>query len=102
MEQGECRHDRSLYYKGKNLSFSLRAMTMIDPASNWFEIAALPVNTSPSSDLCQQLFGDTWLTCYSCPQEKGFDNSSEFKAVFRDFCTNFSMRPKPTTSTTTR
>ena len=84
--------------KAINHSFSLRAMTMMDPASNWFEIAALPVNTPPNSDLCQQLFGETWLTCYPRPQEIGFDNGSEFKAVFRDLCTNFGMTPKPTTS----
>ena len=79
-------------------TMKLRAMTMIDPASNWFEIAALPANQNTSADLCQKLFDDTWLSRYPRPKEVGFDNGSEFKAGFKELCENMDMREKPTTS----
>ena len=79
-------------------TIQLRAMTMIDPASNWFEVAALPMGTSPSSDICQKLLDDVWLARYPRPMEIGFDNGSKFKALFRDLCANMGMKPKPTTA----
>ena len=84
--------------KTPSKSLQLRAMTMIDPASNWFEVAALPVGVAPSSDICQSILDDVWLSCYPRPMEVGFDNGSEFKALFRELCGNMGMKPKPTTA----
>ena len=44
---------------------SLRAITMIDPATGWFEVKDI---ASPSSDACMQAFNDVWLARYPCPQ----------------------------------
>ena len=84
--------------KTPSKTLQLRAMTMIDPASNWFEIAALPEGKAPSSDLCQRILDDMWLARYPRPMEVGFDNRSEFKALFRELCANMGMKPKPTTA----
>ena len=77
--------------KGK---IQLRAMTMMDPATNWFEIAPI---TNPDSDSCQRAFDSCWLARYPRPQEVGFDNGKEFKWLFAELCENFGIRQKPTT-----
>ena len=77
--------------KGK---IQLRAMTMMDPATNWFEIAPI---TNPDSDSCQRAFDSYWLARYPRPQEVGFDNGKEFKWLFAELCRNFGMKQKPTT-----
>ena len=41
--------------KGK---LQLRARTIMDPATNWFEIAPI---TTPDSDSCQRAFYSYWL-----------------------------------------
>jgi hypothetical protein len=77
--------------KGK---IQLRAMTMMDPATNWFEIAPI---TTPDSDSCQRAFDSYWLARYPRPQEVGFDNGKEFKWLFAELCKNYGIKQKPTT-----
>ena len=77
--------------KGK---VNLRAMTMIDPATSWFEIAAI---TDPNSDSCQKAFDSYWLARYPRPREVGFDNGKEFKWLFAELCDNYGIKRKPTT-----
>ena len=72
----------------------LRAMTMIDPATGWFEIA--PV-IHPDSNTAQRILDSYWLARYPRPMECGFDNGSEFKSLFIDLCKNFGLKPKRTT-----
>ena len=72
----------------------LRAMTMIDPASNWFEIAPIK---HPDSDTAQRVFDSMWLSRYPRPQECGFDNGSKFKWLFAEMCDNFGIRKKTST-----
>ena len=69
-------------------------MTMIDPASNWFEIAPIK---DPISDTAQRVFDSMWLSRYPRPQECGFDNGSEFKWLFAEMCDNFGIRKKTST-----
>ena len=78
----------------KKRKYELRAMTMIDPVTNWFEIARI---INPSSEECQRAFDSTWIARYPRPKEIGFDNGSEFKALFMDLCDNMSLKRKPTT-----
>jgi len=77
--------------KGKELSF--RAMTMIDPVTNWFEIAKIDTK---SSEEAQRIFDSTLLARYPRPQEIGFDNGSEFKHLFKELCQNMGIKEKPT------
>ena len=44
---------------------SLLVLTMIDPATGWFEVKDIP---SQSADACAQAFDDTWLCRYPRPQ----------------------------------
>jgi hypothetical protein len=46
---------------------SLLALTMIDPATGWFEIDKV-TNKSAISVSIQDLFHDTWLARYPPPQ----------------------------------
>lgn len=80
--------------KTKKKTTQLRAMTMIDPATNWFEIAPI---VNPDSDSCQRAFDSCWLARYPRPQEVGFDNGKEFKWLFAELCKNFGITQKPTT-----
>ena len=59
----------------------LNALTMIDPATGWFEVAPVEVIDSNS---CQAAFDDYWLTRYPRPEFIGIDNGKEFKAVFEE------------------
>jgi len=75
-------------------SHELRAMTMIDPSTGWFEIARI---ISPSSDEAQRAFDSCWLARYPRPVEVGFDNGSEFKWLFKELCANMGITPKIST-----
>jgi hypothetical protein len=50
---------------------SLLALTMIDPATGWFEIVEA---TNKSATSIQDLFHNTWLAHYPRPQFIVFDN----------------------------
>ena len=80
--------------KTKKKTFQLRAMTMIDPATSWFEIARI---YSKSSEEAQRIFDSTWLARYPRPKEIGFDNGGEFKQLFSELCQNMGIKEKPTT-----
>jgi hypothetical protein len=74
---------------------SLLALTMIDPATVWFEILEA---TNKSATSIQDLFHNTWLACYPRPQFIVFDNGGEFKREFKQMCDNYGIKAKPTTS----
>jgi hypothetical protein len=68
-------------------TYSLLALTMIDPASNtgWFEIIE---PTNKSATYIQDLFHNTWLAGYPRPQFIVFENGrrGEFKREFKQMC----------------
>ena len=70
----------------------LRAMTMIDPAMNWFEIVPF---VDSNSDSCQRALDSCWLARYPRPHEIGFDNGKEFKWLFAELCDNYGLTQKP-------
>ena len=72
----------------------LRALTMIDPATGWFEIVDVPQINSSN---CMDAFDDTWLCRYPRPEFLGYDGGSEFKAIFKEMVENYGMTPKPNT-----
>jgi len=73
----------------------LRALTMIDPATGWFEIKDVK---HANAQEVSAAFDDTWLCRYPRPQYLGFDGGSEFKSVFEQMRRNYEMKKKPSTS----
>ena len=91
-------------------------MTMIDPATGWFEVVELPTVVvyreykkdreikyvedeilDRTSACISQLFNKTWLSRYPRPAEVVCDNGSEFKKDFAALLESFSIKRKPTT-----
>jgi hypothetical protein len=68
---------------------TLRALTMIDPVANWFEVTDI---ADKNASTVMEAFNNTWLTRYPQPQYIGYDNGSEFKAQFREMCDNYGMK----------
>jgi hypothetical protein len=92
------------------------ALTMIDPATSWFEIVELPllrrvksitVNGKESSiienifdktsECIARLINKTWLSWYSRCCYIIYDNGSEFKLHFEYLCETYGIQRKPTT-----
>ena len=78
-----------LTVKTKNSTRQLRALTMIDPATGWFEIKDI---TNPTAKETMEAFDDTWLCRYPRPEYLGFDGGSEFKAIFDQMRTNYGLK----------
>jgi hypothetical protein len=76
---------------------SLLALTMIDPATGWFEIVEA---TNKSATSTQDFFHNTWLARYPRPQFTVFDNENmrEFKLDFKQMCDNHGIKAKQTTT----
>jgi hypothetical protein len=65
---------------------------MIDPVTGWFDIIT---GTKHLAASIQDLFHNTWLVCYLCPQFIVVDNGGyEFKQMYNNYC----IIAKPTTS----
>jgi hypothetical protein len=76
---------------------SLLALTMIDPATGWFEIVKA---TNKSATSIKNLCHNTWLARYPRPQFIIFDNGGEFKHEFKQMSIhdNYDIKKKSTTS----
>ena len=84
---------------------SLTCMTMIDPATGWFDIVQIPTFNLDevtagndeyiykSSDRVNQLFNNTWLCRYPHPRKVVFDNVYEFKRDFNPLLKDFNNEP---------
>lgn len=73
----------------------LQCLTMIDPASSWFEIAFVPEKDFNSARI-SQLFNQHWLCRYPRCSRVRYDNGSEFKLHFKQLCDDFGLKRKPT------
>lgn len=97
-------------------------MTMIDPATGWFEVVELPTveifrisRTKDENGDCvkvkvpdevfdktsaqiSRLFNRAWLSRYPRPREVICDNGSEFKLHFKELLEAYQIKRKPTTS----
>jgi hypothetical protein len=106
--------------KGKdNLQIDFMALTMINPASSWFEIAEVPVVEQlcrqtvngkellianeifdKTSECIARLVNKTWLCRYPWCCYLIYDNGSEYhtyKLHFEYLCESYSIKCKPTT-----
>jgi hypothetical protein len=72
---------------------SMLALTMIDPATGWFEIVEA---TKKSAISIQGLFHNTLVESYLWPEFIVFDNGGEFKRKFKQICDNYGIDAKPT------
>ena len=87
-------------------------LTMIDPATSWFEIVELPTNSikcirkgkeiiekkfDKLSAQISRLFNRQWLSRYPRPKYIVFDNGSKFKLHFNELCETYNIKQKPTT-----
>ncbi len=92
------------------------ALTMIDPATSWFEVVELPlvrrlkaitVNGKESS-IVEEIFDKTseriawlvnkmWLSRYPRCRYIIYNNGSEFKLNFEYLCVTYGIKHKPTT-----
>ena len=90
-------------------------LTMIDPASSWFEVVELPVVEytptgksardatkekdayfNKSSAMISTLVDKTWFSRYPRCQHIIYDNGSEFKLHFEALCDSYGIKRKPT------
>ena len=76
-------------------TWELRAMTMIDPATRWFEIESI---YAPTAEQAMEAFNNQWLCRYPRPEAITYDNGGEFKAVFAKMCDNYGIQKYPTTA----
>ena len=65
--------------KRQNGDLTLWCVTMIDPATGWFEMKEVP---SKRADIIANIVEQTWLTRYPWPTIINFDRGSEFMAEF--------------------
>lgn len=74
----------------------LMALTMIDPATGWFDIVEIP---SKSADVVANAFEQTWLTSYPRPTECVLDRGREFMAEFTKLLKDdYGITKKPITT----
>lgn len=74
---------------------SLLAMTMIDPATGWLEIAILD---DKKADTAARNFDQSWLCRYPRPKACIHDNGREFLGKeFEEMLLSAGIKPKPTT-----
>ena len=66
--------------QGRNET-TLYCLTMIDPATGWFEIAEVPTRRA---DNIVNILEFSWLTCYPWPTEIIMDRGKEFQAEVSD------------------
>lgn len=77
----------------KEKLITLQAMTFIDPATGWFEIAEVKNKTSAN---ISQLLDTVWLSRYPRPQRVVMDNGSEFKKDFLPILKEYGIKPSKT------
>jgi transposase InsO family protein len=73
----------------------LRALTIIDPATGWFEMKEISDPTAASTSAA---LDDVWLSRYPRPQVIGYDGGGEFKADFAETIKNYGLSKKITTA----
>ena len=84
--------------KGRNKKKELKlwCVTMIDPATGWFEMREIK-NKTPIN--IANIFEQTWLTRYPWPSEITFDRGTEFMTDFADMVRDdygITLRPSTT------
>ena len=86
---------RSLNWKYPSVSLWVCSLTMIDPATGWFEVTDIKDRTA---ETVAAAFDDAWLSRYPRPKYIGFDNGGENKGLFRTMTDNYGLKRKATTA----
>ena len=74
----------------------LNCVTMIDPATGWFELKDVDQKTA---DTIANAVEQTWLTRYPWPTMINYDRGTEFMAEFAKMITNeYDIEKKPISS----
>ena len=88
----------------KEIELKLTAMTIVDPATGWFEIVEVLYYSiknikkdkqnyiDKSSTRISRLFNQTWLSYYPRPKVVIFSNGSEFKMYFMTLLKDFDIK----------
>ena len=77
-------------------TLTLHCMTMIDPATGWFEIKELPYK---QADIIANLLQEVWMSRYPWPDQIVLDRGSEFMAeVKRMLYHDYGITRKPITA----
>ena len=83
-----------------------RCVTMIDPATGWFEMEEIPTMDivekgivleqfdMSSAQLSRLVNKEWWLSRYPRPKKVVFDNGSEFKLHFQEVCDTYNLTKK--------
>ncbi len=75
---------------------TLICLTMIDPATGWFEIVETPAQRA---DIIANLFETTWLTRYPWPTEVIIDKGKEFMREVKELLSDeYGIQRKPITT----
>ena len=109
--------------KGKDKTqIDFMCITMIDPATSWFEIVELPISQheldipkgtkghkgtdkhiqsiqpyfDKTSATVGRLVNKTWFSHYPRSQYIVYNNGSEFKLLFETLCESYGLKRKPT------
>ena len=79
---------------GKKVSKEVQALTIVDKASNWPEIAP---TLSKESKVIAELFDKVWLCRYPRPNRIIHDNGNEFTGFeFQEMCASYGVTTVPT------
>ena len=79
--------------KSSKKPLTLWAITMIDPATGWFEMREIKTK---SADVIANVLEMAWLSRYPWPTQITFDRGSEFKGeVIQLLSTDYGIKPKP-------
>ena len=75
------------------IPLKLWCLTIIDPATGWFEMAQIPNKTAAE---IEDITKKTWFTRYPLPQRIVFDRGTKFIAEFAKMCqNNYGIKRKP-------
>ena len=82
--------------KGKKKDLELFCLTMIDPATGWFEMVQVP---NKESFTIAHLAEITWLTRYPWPQQIIYDRGTEFLGEFKRMVRDdYGVKARPITA----
>ena len=82
--------------KGTKERLQLHCLTMIDPATSWFEIVAIESKEALEVANAAEL---TWFTRYPWPNQIIFDRGSEFMGEFTKMASrDYGLKTKPITA----
>jgi transposase InsO family protein len=74
---------------------TLRALTIIDPITGWFEMKEIE---TPDAATTAAAIDDIWFSRYPRPEIIGYDGGGEFKNVFAETIANYGLKAKTTTA----